>query len=457
MHIVRESISDAIGILDSAPLRPSVFSPLNLMQIGNRIPVAHLAIEHGLKALIRDKVDQNSANEISTWLADKSQGKIHSLEKLYSKLGEVDEGAAMFLSSAFDDTVKYFGYKPDRKGYKHFRSLHSYLSLVATSDVFKAMRYWVLEGTEEQNNTIALISPPIHREILCALRCLFFPDFRETVSERVVRSLIDARFNRSNPYGYRSVIGERVSNSWSLERLTQENACARHVLETAEKMGEDERALIAILLQACIDGNADTTKSDDHAVLYFFNTLSYLRSGSQPQDPNVVVEEKCLKPDGASREIRTSAGFPLGWVRKLADGAWAVTPNEEGILGDKAIAWKLKDAKSFLVNRLTSKVIVETNGGEAKELRVFSRCHRWPRPKQANHDGSRYVGSSLQPHPDRVIYELQFWDAEHGLKLGDLVTMDLQLGNNNTHNGLSPIQLRGEVTSVDNQFISVDR
>ena len=457
LHIVRESISDAINILDSAPLRPSMFSQLNIMQLGNRIPVAHLAIEHGLKALIREKADNDSAFEVLRWLDDGNKGKRHRLANLYSKLREVDDDQAKFLEEAFNDAVKFFGYNTGRNGFKHFESAESYLCKVATDKVFNAMRYWVIEGTEEQAKTIASISPPVHREILCALRCLFFPDFRETVSERVVSSLINARFEGKILYRNGTFNGERDSRIRSVERLTQENACVLHVLETANKMGEDVRALVATLVQAYIDGNVDTTKSDDHAVRYFFSTLSYLLSGSQPQDPKAVAEENWLKPDGTSREIRTSAGTPLGWVSKLADGAWAIAPMEEGTPGEMAIAWQLKDAKNFLINRLTSKVAVTANGGKVRELRVFTRSHRWPFPTPASNDGSKYAGTPLHPHPDRVIYKLQFWDVNHGLELGDLVTMDLLLGEYDTVGGLTPIQLRGKVTSVENQSIAVDR
>ncbi|MDE2778141.1 MAG: hypothetical protein OXI91_00485 [Chloroflexota bacterium] len=416
-HLVRESISDAIGILDSAPLQPSMFPQMYFLQVGNRIPVAHLAIERGLKALIRESAERTSPLELLAWLEDGRKGRTHSLASLYSKLREVDEERAKFLAHAFKDAVDFFGYDVERDGFAHFRSIDNYLSIVANKDVFKALRYWVIEGTEEQEKTMAWISPRVHREILCALRCLFFPDFRETVSERVVSSLINARFEGKILYRNGSFNGERDSRGRSIERLTQENACVLHVLETANKMGADVRALVATLVQAYIDGNVDTTKSDDHAVRYFFSTLSYLLSGSQPQDPKAVAEENWLKPDGTSREIRTSAGTALGWVSKLADGAWAIAPMEEGTPGEMAIAWRLKDAKNFLINRLTSKVAVTANGGKVRELRVFTRSHRWPFPTPASNEGSRYVGTPLHPHPDRVIYKLQFWDVNHGLEL----------------------------------------
>ena len=51
---IQQSIKDVIDILDSAPIRPDMVDETNLVQLTNRIPIAHLAIERGLKALITE-------------------------------------------------------------------------------------------------------------------------------------------------------------------------------------------------------------------------------------------------------------------------------------------------------------------------------------------------------------------------------------------------------------------
>lgn len=51
---IKESSEDAIRILDSAPLRPDPLPERNLVQSTNHAPIAHLAIEKGLQALIAE-------------------------------------------------------------------------------------------------------------------------------------------------------------------------------------------------------------------------------------------------------------------------------------------------------------------------------------------------------------------------------------------------------------------
>ena len=48
---IKESIENAIRVLDSAPIRPDLLPEKSLVQFANRAPVAHLAIEKGLQAL----------------------------------------------------------------------------------------------------------------------------------------------------------------------------------------------------------------------------------------------------------------------------------------------------------------------------------------------------------------------------------------------------------------------
>ena len=50
---VQFSIGDALRILDDSPLLPDTPTQVTLVQITNRVPTAHLAIERGLKFLIK--------------------------------------------------------------------------------------------------------------------------------------------------------------------------------------------------------------------------------------------------------------------------------------------------------------------------------------------------------------------------------------------------------------------
>ena len=81
---IRKSIEDVIAILDSAPMNQDLIPETNIVQLTNRAPIAHLAIERGLKALIIN--------------AGKSADQKHSLDRLYRALTECDEEAANFLA-----------------------------------------------------------------------------------------------------------------------------------------------------------------------------------------------------------------------------------------------------------------------------------------------------------------------------------------------------------------------
>ena len=78
----------------------------------NRAPIAHLAMERGLKALIAD--------------VGGTTDPIHSLNKLYRDLRKYDRDSADFLAEAFEDAVSFFGYNVNVKGFGHFCSLDDY-------------------------------------------------------------------------------------------------------------------------------------------------------------------------------------------------------------------------------------------------------------------------------------------------------------------------------------------
>ena len=124
---IQESITDVIDILDSEPMHRDLIPETMIIQLTNRMPIAHLAIERGLKALIAD--------------VGGATDRIHALNRLYRDLRTHDNVAADFLAGSFDDAVRFFGYNVNAKGFGHFRSLDDYLSKVGTENAFKALRY----------------------------------------------------------------------------------------------------------------------------------------------------------------------------------------------------------------------------------------------------------------------------------------------------------------------------
>ena len=176
---IQASIDDVINILDSAPIKLDLIEELNIVQLANRIPIAHLAIERGLKALIK-------RSKRCVWG--------HSLTKLYKDLRQCNSESADYLSEAFCNAVEFYGYNVNYQGFGHFRSLQDYFSQVGGEKTFELLRYWAIGETPKGKNPIGLISPPIHRELLCALSCLFLRDSRQTVSDRVEATVNHAMF-----------------------------------------------------------------------------------------------------------------------------------------------------------------------------------------------------------------------------------------------------------------------
>ena len=171
IYKIQESVDDVIAILDSAPIHLDLVPETNIVQLTNRAPIAHLAIERALKALITG--------------AGRPAERIHALQALYRVLGECDKPSADYLAKAFEDAVRFFGYNVKASGFAQFRTLDDYLYKVGKAKDFEALRYWAIGESPKGESPIPYISPSIHRELLCALWCLFLPNRRDTVSERV--------------------------------------------------------------------------------------------------------------------------------------------------------------------------------------------------------------------------------------------------------------------------------
>ena len=103
---IQESIADAIAILDSVPMHRDLVPEANIVQLTSRVPIAHLAIERGLKALISE--------------AGGTAGRTHALQKLCLNLKECGPSAADYLATAFEDAVKFYRYNVRAKGLRNF-------------------------------------------------------------------------------------------------------------------------------------------------------------------------------------------------------------------------------------------------------------------------------------------------------------------------------------------------
>lgn len=427
---VQDSIEDVLAILDSAQIQPDLMPERNLVQLTNRIPIAHLAIERGMKGLIK--------------MAGGGQEETHSLGKLYDILKEVEIDSAEFLATAFEDAVSFYGYNPKRSGFEQFQSIDEYFSRVGGKKAFDALRYWAIGDPGTGETAIKFISPPIHREILCALRSLLI-ERPETASERVEGEVRRAMWRTADlSYDPNDRDAEELVD-WYENWLTIEHESFCDALAEAVSKNfdiKDGNELIARVLKLAWE---DLIQSKDPAVRYFIHKLTYLREGSQPQDPNAIPEVEWIREDLYAK-IDSPSGTCLGIVNKQADGAWGITPIEDGIVGVKAVAWKLKDAKNFLVNRLTSRVSVTVDGPQ-QTLRIIGNGHSfggmiWSRSREVTYNLMNRARA----------YELEFWDGNHGLVEGSQVSLVTLTEGDSKYATF----LEGSVTKVDTQKVTIE-
>ena len=236
---------------------------------------------------------------------------------------ECDEESADYLAIAFEDAMKFYGYKVNVKGLRHFRSLDNYLSKVGTDKAFEELRYWAIGESSKDETGLPYISPPIHRELLCALMWALQGNSRETVSDRVDSEVASAMFSRRHiSYGTDDTCKEQsvlLYISWLKSHPTYRSALEEAVLRNLGVLDN------AFVLQTLRDAYEDLRQSEDPAVRHYIGTLSYLPKGSQQRNADAIPDVKWYGQNQISGGVETPSGTPLGHIQKCADGSWAIT------------------------------------------------------------------------------------------------------------------------------------
>ena len=428
---IQESIEDVIRILDAAPIKTDWVQVTNIVQLTNRVPIAHLAIERGLKSLIKK--------------GGKSIDHIHKLHKLYGVLNDCDEMSADFLAKAFDDAVGFFGYKVNDKGFGHFRSLESYLSNVGNESVFETLRYWATGDIPQREQPIPFISLRVHREILCALSCLFLRDSRQTVSERVDAAVSNAMFLARDIHWGTDDVKKKDSVYWYRNWLYKVHSTCRSALKEAIQLnfaiGNDDE----FATQTLRDAYDDLRQSKDPAVQYYLRRCSYLPRESQPRHPDATPIVEWIDKENRG-SVETPAGTCLGLIGRYEDGAWGIAAAEPGSGGETDVAEAQADAKHYLVNRRTKRVTVLVNA-DSKQLRIVGE------PKLiASPEWTANVEDELSELSGGERYEMEFWDSEHGIKPGDEIVFEMPSRGSTTIGWC----YEGSVTRVEAQMTTMD-
>ena len=92
--IIHTSVEDTIRILENCPVKGFIVPQVTIVQVMNRVSMAHLSIERALKFLITE--------------AGGTLEEIHDLDKLYHQLGQSDPVSAGTLDSAFQAAVLHY-------------------------------------------------------------------------------------------------------------------------------------------------------------------------------------------------------------------------------------------------------------------------------------------------------------------------------------------------------------
>ena len=399
---IKESIKDAIVILDSAPMHYDLSPDTNAVRLTNRAPIAHLAIERGLKSLINE----------SGGCAD----QIHDLNKLYGDLSGLNKSASEYLAGAFDDAVSFFGYNVKVKGLKHFGSINEYLSKVGTRRSFKIFRYWAIGESADGESPIDYISLTIHRELLCALWILFSTGRRRTVSGRVENIISRAMFDgrrldhNANDSSKKDAIDSY--ETWLFTENCSWMGALRKAVAQNFKIIESE--FVENMLR---DIYKNLQQSNDPAVRYYVHTLTYLPRGSQRRLPDARPRMEWYGSGHIRGMVKSAGGTWLGFIEKRADGSWSIDPVHDDPAYRIEIALALADAKNRLVDLSTRRATCVVNG-EKRRLRICIHERSFAKANLGvlgSTDADRIAGND--------VYELEFWNDEHGLASSDEIAL----------------------------------
>ena len=422
---IRYTIEDTLKILDSSPTQRDLVPEVNLVQLANRAPIAHINIEKGIKALIAKAGGQPS---------DKNT---HELGSLYDDLKNYNKGSADFLSTAFDDAVDCFDINTKFRQFNHLTSIDSYFSLAETEHVFQELRYWSL-GESDKTDLFKFVVLPIHREILYALWCFIVDDspIPETVSKRIEREVHRAMWGDMS---WSSTETEKEKSlNWYIDWLNNHKSSRAALMEAVEakfviKPGD------GFIVQKLRDALDRLQKSEDAAVCHFAHTLSYLPKGSPKRNQDAIPEVDWWNKHRSRGEVKTAGGTHLGFIEQYADKSWGIDIG--AMIGP--ISKTLEDAKHYLVNYFTERIEFEING-KTRELRIIK--------KELYEKDSGTISDTAEISPLEQIHDLELWDSRHGINPGDKIIVPLPFMNEDS--GVV-YKLEGKVEKVEGPKISI--
>ena len=420
--VIRESVLDVITMLEDEPVEGDLFIHLTAIRTFNRISLAHLSIERAIKYLIT--------------AAGADYVEEHDLNNRFDELTQCDPESAAFLNQAFQASVKHYNYNPNKKAMAHLASLHRYLQATASNTVFNDIRYWELVQ-DTGSRILQTIILPIHMELLHALSEVLLETQRprETVKHRVDRAVQEAMLPSNRLIYSLSIHGGSPIRNYMDWLKSHENptAALKHAAESQFELGDDySNSMVKTAHQSL-------SRASDPAVKYFANFLSVLPK----QQRDILAEVLCLESGDPSRaQVTSPSGVCLGYIYRNWDGRWYIVPIRSGPWGPSAKAASKTDAIAYL-STLLSKPALATVNGDEHHLRVIQQSYTaFPAHQDQTtpeKDGDTDLGSKM--------HEVTFWQADHGIKPGDDVSIEV-LENENHDSAQTLDILRGKVLEV---------
>ena len=382
-YFVLHSVQDVIRILHGEPVQADMVPQITIVQVMNRISIAHLSIERALKFLITESGGDFDKN--------------HDLPSHLKELKQHNSAAAGFLEEAFQDAVQHYGYNPNAAHMGHLKTLTEYLKATGSDKAFQDIRYWEL-GQSLHEVVLRQIYLALHIELLHAVSEILPAPNRPMDKatdrvERVVRdALIRSARGTSIKESHDSYIGWIQGHGNFREAMA---AAVRDNFKIGDAYAEDNTR----------KAHLELTESSDPAVSYFANTLDVLPR--QPRD--VVPEVDWLGPEkGRSGAVSTPGGTNLGFIDRAPDGLWYITPSRDGLVRVSAKAQSQTDARCYLATLLTKPATINTDRGEM-EVRIVG--------KEFDIFGWDY---------NTKMHRVTFWDENHGLQESQELTIETQ-------------------------------
>ena len=397
-RIVQISIEDVIRILEDSPARNHSLLPhVTIVEVMNRVSIAHLSIEKAIKYLIRK--------------AGGDFEKEHDLGDTFRELRLYDRESANFLEKAFSAAVKFYGFDSAAKGMNYLARLENYLKATGSPNRFNDIRYWELEDPFLERVELQRVELFIHMELMHGLHeILIEPDRpRETVESRVERAVGTAITALS--YGQGTMNAETLSSitEWAKECGSFGKALCTAVrcdfaLEN-QSAANFSRVVYKTLLEA-----------KDPAVRFFASTLDVL-----PRQPRDVVPEVEWLDSKVRRKGRviTAAGDTLGFIERGPHRLWHITPIQSGPVGVSAKAQKQLDAVCYL-GKILTRVAQVTLDGEVSFHRIVGEDRFVFKPVRV-----KCLRSKENNDVERM-YKATFWDENHGISVGQEIRLESQ-------------------------------